>query len=110
MLQVSREILEHLPTAVIGIDDDGLIVMANRQANRLLTSDDGIPLLSCEASLRLPAAALAVLADPDGRERRIVLTGGLSAWALCRTMGADSVSRGRILMLWPESGQENSRP
>jgi len=110
MLQVSREILEHLPTAVIGIDDDGLIVMANRQANRLLASDDGIPLLSCEASLRLPAAALAVLADPDGRERRIVLTGGLSAWALCRTMGADSVSRGRILMLWPESGQENSRP
>lgn len=109
ILQVSREVLEHLPTAVIGIDDDGLIVMANRQANRLLGNENGLPLLSCEASQRLPTEVLAVLADPDGRERRISLNGGLSAWALCRTMGADSVSRGRILMLWPESGQENPR-
>lgn len=36
MLRVSQDILEHLPVAVLGVDETGLVVVANRVAQELL--------------------------------------------------------------------------
>ena len=61
VLRVSQEILAHLPLAVLGIDPDGTIVMANRAAERLL--EDVPSLLGEAASAVLPEALLAVGAE-----------------------------------------------
>ena len=53
MLQVSQEVLEHLPIAVIGIDNDNMIVVSNDLASRLFVGTE--TLLGCDALQRLPS-------------------------------------------------------
>ena len=45
VLRVSQEILEHLPVAVVGISDDGMIAIANQMAHQLFSSGSTRPLL-----------------------------------------------------------------
>ncbi|VAX07066.1 diguanylate cyclase/phosphodiesterase (GGDEF & EAL domains) with PAS/PAC sensor(s) [hydrothermal vent metagenome] len=56
-LQISQEVLEHLPAAVLGIDEDGLLVMTNHQAEARL-SHDGYSLVGQAADDVLPEALL----------------------------------------------------
>ena len=44
ILQISQEVLERLPVAVIGIGDDGIIAIANRSAHRLLSANGTRPI------------------------------------------------------------------
>jgi len=99
VLQVSQEILEHLPTAVIGIDDDGLIVVANHQANWLFDGEGGGPLLGCEARERMPASFVACAADIEGRSHPAILPDGRRVSIVCHRMGEMCKSSGTILVI-----------
>jgi nitrogen fixation/metabolism regulation signal transduction histidine kinase len=103
MLQVSQEVLEHLPTAVIGIDDDGLIVMANRQADALFDDDAG-PLLGCEAGMRLPVTVVECVGTDETSTSTIALADGSRLHVLCHRMGEMCKSKGTVLVLSPVDG------
>ena len=55
ILQVSQEVLERLPVAVIGIGDDGVIAIANRSAHQLFSEGGTRPLLGEAAAALIPA-------------------------------------------------------
>jgi len=54
VLQISQQLLEQLPVGVIGVDADGMIVLANRAAT-LLLKNSGTPLMGSFISEGLPA-------------------------------------------------------
>jgi CheY-like chemotaxis protein len=61
MLEISQEILEHLPVAIIGIDDYNMIAASNRLADELFRRYPGECLLGMQASDYLPETLLAAL-------------------------------------------------
>lgn len=65
VLRVSQEILARLPLAVLGIDPEGYIVLANAEAERLLGGNG--PLLGEAAAGVLPAFLLAAADAGSGR-------------------------------------------
>ena len=70
----AQDLLEHLPTSVVGIDVDGSVAFANRRARALF--DPGTALLGMPADEVLPAEWCAVWRDPDGgRHRRVDVDG-----------------------------------
>lgn len=97
MLQASQEILEHLPSAVIGIDDDGLIVVANSQADMLFAGDG--PLLGCAAGARLPTSFIACIANIEGSPHIATLPDGRRVSVVCHRMGEMCKSSGTILVI-----------
>ena len=100
LLQVSQEVLEHLPTAVIGVDNDGLIVMSNRRADALFDHDGG-PLMGCDARERLPGI-LADYVEAGGDDiQTVTLADGLRLRVICHRMGEMCKSRGTVLVLSP---------
>ena len=70
ILQVSQEVLERLPVAVIGIGDDGIIAIANRSAHRLFSKDGTRPLLGEVASDVIPAELLSCVLGKRTRQGR----------------------------------------
>lgn len=94
-LQVSQEILEYLPCAVIGVDDEGLVVIANLAANHLFAKDQA-PLLGSMAAAcaslqfndykQLESGALHKLHLPDGKALNVI----------CHRMGDACQSKGTI--------------
>lgn len=98
-LQVSQEILEYLPSAVIGIDDDGLSVVANRHADMLFAGDGGEPLLGCEAGARLPTSFIACIANIEGSPHTATLPDSRRVSVVCHRMGEMCKSSGTILVI-----------
>jgi len=98
-LQVSQEILEYLPSAVIGIDDDGLIVVANRHADMLFAGDGGESLLGCEAGARLPTSFIACIANIEGSPHTATLPDSRRVSVVCHRMGEMCKSSGTILVI-----------
>ena len=101
VLQVSQEILEYLPVAVIGIGDDGLIAIANQMANRLF-SMDGSSLLGETADAVIAANLLGWMLSGKhmkDEEAQIYFVGkrGLRCWR--RSMGEFSGSNGMLLVV-----------
>lgn len=97
VLQVSQEMLEHLPVAVIGIGEDGMIVVANRMALRLFGAQ---PLLGETADEVLPPellnhAASGERSKPEGEKLRLADGRELTCWR--NSMGEFSRARGMIL-------------
>jgi diguanylate cyclase (GGDEF)-like protein/PAS domain S-box-containing protein len=90
-LSVSRELLQVLPLAVLGLDDDGLIAFVNGAADSLFRSNGA--LLGSEAGHVLPAlfplAPGTHQTDIDGRRFDV----------LVYPMGASSASRGSLIAL-----------
>lgn len=100
MLRVSQEILEHLPTAVIGVDEDGLIVIANRKANALLNSNGGAEaLLGSDAASRLPLPLIQCLSDKESNARVVELDDGRNIQVICHRMGEACISQGKVLVM-----------
>lgn len=96
VLQVSQEILEALPVAVIGIDNDGVIAVANSMAHVLLGCGGDRPLLGELAQEMFPPELMACSGDvlvtlPDGTR--------IHCWQT--TMGRLSFSQGTVLVLAP---------
>lgn len=99
-LDIAREVLYSVPLPILGIDDDGMIVFANTEADRHL--GDGTPLLGEFAGECLLPALVEKLADPHAQT--FTWTHAGQSWrALCRNMGSQSQSRGRLLILLPGS-------
>lgn len=58
VLLASQEVLEHLPVAVIGIAEDGLVVIANKVAHQLFSAGGTRPLIGEAAKTVIPAELL----------------------------------------------------
>jgi len=99
-LRVMQEIVQHVPTPLIGIDQDGLIALSNHAADALLTPQASLVGRGVEEAL--PRAMLSWL-EGGCRERfggefcasRYMVEG--------RRMGGQSGSRGLLLVFTPEA-------
>lgn len=97
-LDIAREILHCLPLPIVGIDNDGMMVFANADAERLLGGGD--VLLGESAAHRLPTEFVARLGESMGRDFSWTGSDG-EHHVLCRQMGSQSRSRGRLLVILP---------
>jgi FixJ family two-component response regulator len=103
LLQISQEILEHLPIGIIGIDAQGMIVASNRQAEAIFCRPSGACLLGLMANQVLPDALLH-LADSHRDDGIVTLSEGNRVHILISTMGKVSPSKGTIMVLSPVKG------
>ncbi len=105
LLQISQEILEHLPIGIIGIDEQNMIVASNRHAEALFGQSPC--LLGLMAGNVLPETLLQLLQDNlsgnfvqlDGGV--VTLNDGVSIQVLVSAMGDSSQSKGIIVLLSP---------
>ncbi|SFM14546.1 EAL domain-containing protein [Rugamonas rubra] len=97
-LSIARELLQHLPLPVIGMDDDGMIAFINGAAGALFHG--GGALLGNEASCVLPQLFPAGGAAPDGagHSHRAEIDGQCYA-VVVYPMGESSASRGSLITL-----------
>ncbi len=113
VLRISQEILEHLPLAVIGIGDDGIIALANAMAYELLGEGGKQPLVGEAASDRIPPGLFAGMPpDPGhaaGGKGIVELPGGRKVCYWRYAMGQDSTSRGTVLVLDPAAAGDTER-
>lgn len=107
VLRVSQEILEHLPVAVIGIGDDGWIVIANQTAHRLFSSGGTKALIGEQARDVLPDEILSWALSgihPQSEGARPFFVDGHEIACRCRSMGEFSHARGVLLII--EAGMQ----
>lgn len=76
VLRISQEVLEHLPAAMIVIDQNGFIVMANYQADKLFAHNGSETLVGGEARLRIPPAFTDYIGDGANILPTILLPNG----------------------------------
>lgn len=94
-LNVAQEILQRVPLPVIGFDDDGMIVFANIEADRVIGK--GVPLVGSLAGECLPAVLQPLLAAGDGST--LVWSDENHDWRVtCRAMGEQSRSHGKLML------------
>jgi len=111
LLQISQEILEHLPIGIIGIDEQNMIVVSNRCAEALFCQAPGTCLLGLMAGNVLPETLLQLLQDNlsgnfaqlDGGV--VTLNEGVSMHVLISAMGDSSQSKGIIMLFSPLKGR-----
>jgi FixJ family two-component response regulator len=103
ILQISQEVLERLPVAVVGIGDDGIIAIANRSAHHLFSEDGTRPLLGETASDIVPVELLDCARDETAHKLKEKLTyrlaDGRQAKCWCCPMGEISLSKGVVLVI-----------
>lgn len=99
VLKVSQAVLEDLPVAVIGIGDDGIIAIANRNAHRLFAADGTLPLLGEAATEVIPAEMRHCAGSKPGEKARLRLADGRGADCWCCPMDGNSPSRGVVLVI-----------
>ncbi len=100
ILQVAQEIFEYLPVGVIGVDEDGMIAVANRKANELWGAEKQQPLVGCFADERLPKIMIDCLAE-GGECHGAQLENGRNVICWCRVLGTASKAEGRVLVIAP---------
>lgn len=104
LLRISQEILESLPIAVIGIDENGMIAVANRMAHTLFAGENGAPLIGDDVSTRLPEMLLACDSSDNadgsmtGKGTHRLNDGRAVRWWFS-PMGKTSGARGSIIMM-----------
>jgi response regulator RpfG family c-di-GMP phosphodiesterase len=107
LLQISQEILEHLPVAIIGIDDQDMIAASNRRADALFRRHSGECMLGSLASDYLPEILLQVLQkkNPVGDlvfdGDLVQLSNDVAMHVWISPMGEASRSKGTILVFMP---------
>ncbi len=102
LLQISQEILEHLPVGVLGVDEQGMIALSNRRADALLHNDNGESLLGSYIMHYLPAELLTCVDDSDAhtcQSRFFELPNGVSLQVTISPMGVSSRSNGKIIVI-----------
>jgi len=107
LLQISQEILEHLPIGIIGIDERNMIVASNRRAEAILCQPPGACLLGLMAGDVLPEVLLQLLQNTYS-DNFVQFDGGIvtlnedvSMQVLMSAMGSISQSKGIIMALSP---------
>lgn len=104
VLKISQEVLEHLPVAVIGIGDDGIVAIANKSARKLFSAGGTAPMLGEMASDVIPADLLSCLVDREKQQRlRYKLADGREVNCWRCPMGEKSLSRGEVLVIDAET-------
>jgi len=101
-LNIARELLQFLPLAVIGLDEDGMIVFINAAATRLF--ERGAALLGNEAALVLPQLFNSPMAAGEAAEQHLAPINGQSYAVAIHPMGACSQSRGCLVTLTRHGG------
>ena len=104
-LQISQEVLEHLPAAVVGVDEDGMVVVANHQAQLRLDPDGGETghsLIGQLAGEILPEAVCqqvehCFLGEPTSPID--VHLGSTTLHVHCSCLGQSSLARGVIIVM-----------
>jgi len=103
----TRDLLDHLPAAVLGIDPDGMLAYANRAAARWVPgaaqaiggpAEAGQPLMQALARLQ------------DGQIRRVKLA-DRHGWASCQRLQDEApgvLQRGRVVLLVPSDPMEKA--
>lgn len=107
MLQISQEILEHLPIAVLGLDDEQMIAVSNKHADALFQRYPGECLMGLLASDCLPESFLQCIQHYDSSGNK-PSNGNLLKLACCvdmqvwiTQMGESSRSKGTIAVFLP---------
>jgi response regulator RpfG family c-di-GMP phosphodiesterase len=106
LLQISQEILEHLPIGIIGIDEQNMIVASNRCSDALFCQSPAC-LLGLKADDILPEALLQLLQTVSSGglvqfdAGVVALNEGVSMHVLMIKMGNTSRSKGIIMVLSP---------
>lgn len=107
VLQISQEILEHLPMAILGIDDQDMIAASNKRADELFRRYPGECLLGSLASEHLPEILLQVPQNtiPAGNVEfggsLVKLADGTVMQVWISPMGEASRSKGTIIVFLP---------
>lgn len=100
-LQVSQEVLQHLPMGVLGISDDGLIAVANEAAIEIVgKKNDALAGSMMTQALPEPIIREIQVFESEGRFKKRVScdeTGAIEI-SICK-MGERSPSRGTIIIL-----------
>lgn len=96
MLQVAQEVLDHLPLAVIGIGEDGLIAVANQHAQTCFGSVLGEEAVQC-----IPAELLRCGFGENTAplQQAFKLADGRHGRCWCYAMGTHSDARGGVLVI-----------
>lgn len=97
-LDIVREVLEHLPLPIIGLDDQAMVVFVNAASAALFSRMGLMP--GCDLAYVLPSLSEAICDMPEHVARIVEIDG---AWfsVTCRSMGVQSRSRGRLITLTP---------
>ncbi|MBI2275817.1 MAG: response regulator [Dechloromonas sp.] len=99
VLGLVHEILQGVPLPIVGLDDEGMIVCANQEADRLLGRQ--APLIGSFAQESLPPDLLQLLSGGTGET---IWQQGDERWlARHRLIGGESTPRGRLLILSQEN-------
>jgi CheY-like chemotaxis protein len=102
ILKVSQEVLECLPVGVLGVDEDGIVVLANRTAQQVF----GSGLLGSWVSERLPAVLYDCIRKAFEKGQCNIpgfqMPGGGIADCWCHSLGALSQAKGVVLVFAPE--------
>lgn len=102
-LSIAHDVLEQFPMAVLGIDDNGMIAIANRTAHHLAGAPPGT-LLGMMSDTALPTAlrnAIRALPKPESKPIVIELTTGQDTELWCHFLDETAHARGRIVVLRP---------
>lgn len=104
VMQFAHQVMDALPVAVIGCDTSGLIVLANRLANRLF-SPELATLVGMESGSMLPAEIRSLFAGlEEGRSLHLSLViNGNSCRILVTKLLTDQQQEGIIMVAVPES-------
>lgn len=104
VLKISQEILEFLPVGVIGVDDSGLVVIANRQAVQVFSGSGGTVvgrLVTEVLPVDMVHCVTRSMEQGAGGHRPCRLPDGSSAELWCHPMGSQSDSRGVVMLVVP---------
>lgn len=99
-LSVAREVLDNIPAAVIGIDLEGMVAFVNADAEALFGKTAA--LLGQDADQALPEDLRQVWRVAD-QSYHDVQVGGVAYRVVCRSVGGDNHSRGRLLVFVPSN-------
>ncbi len=99
-LGIAQESLHQIPLAVVGIDDDGMVALANARAEAMF--GNGVPLLGSLVGATMLAGCLATAGI--GKTQKVKV-GEQHFSVLCQPLGNASHARGRLLVLVPQEAR-----
>ena len=102
-LQISQEVLENLPVGVIGMDETGVIVLANRRASMFYTQGD-ISLVGQLAKFALPVAVCDLcmqVLDGEEPQKENLRIDDENIYVYCRKIGEGDRVKGVVLVIIP---------